>query len=494
MLDACIDTPADFEGWRCLARAALRAELPPEQVAWRDARSAPDLQVSGVLRGENLATIRMPPRFVDLARHAICHRSSERMGLLYRLLWRLEHGERALLEICVDPDVRRAVQMAKAVRLDVHKMKAFVRFRQVLGVEPEQFVAWFEPQHHVVGAVAPFFRSRFASMRWSILTPECSVHWDGAALSFAPGATQQSAPPGDALDDLWRTYYAHIFNPARLKVQAMRAEMPVRYWRNLPEARVIKPLVREARQRTGQMIDADPSPSPPRAGKWTPVPRSPTPTPYQHPADSLKAELLACERCSLHRFATQAVPGEGVPEARLMLIGEQPGDEEDLTARPFVGPAGRLLDELLAASGIDRGTAYLTNAVKHFRFAVRGKRRMHQRPGREHIVSCGWWLQQELSLVRPAVIVALGATAAEALLGHTVRMTVLRGRPLRFGDSILFITYHPAYVLRLLDRSRQANARARLQEDLRAAREFLDRGPPRDDRPHDDGPDMRVGV
>jgi DNA polymerase len=493
MLDACIDTPADFEGWRRLARAALRAELPPERVAWRDAGSAPDLQVSGVLRGENLAIIRVPPRFVDLARQAICHRSSERMGLLYRLLWRLEHGERALLEICVDPEVRRAIRMAKAVRRDVHKMKAFVRFRQVAGVEPEQFVAWFEPQHHIVSAVAPFFRSRFASMRWSILTPECSVHWDGAALSFAPGATQQSAPLGDALDDLWRTYYAHIFNPARLKVQAMRAEMPVRYWRNLPEARVIKPLVREARQRTGQMINAGPSWSPPRAGKWTPPP-SPIPTPYQHPADSLKAELLACERCSLHRFATQAVPGEGVPEARLMLIGEQPGDEEDLTGRPFVGPAGRLLDELLAASGIDRGTAYLTNAVKHFRFEVRGKRRMHQRPGREHIVSCGWWLQQELSLVRPAVIVALGATAAEALLGHAVRMAVVRGRPLRYGGSVLIVTYHPAYVLRLCDRLRQANATALLQKDLRSAREFLDRGPPRDDRPRGNESDIRVGV
>jgi DNA polymerase len=150
--------------------------------------------------------------------------------------------------------------------------------------------------------------------------------------------------------------------------------------------------------------------------------------------------------------------------------------------------------ELLAASGIDRGTAYLTNAVKHFRFEVRGKRRMHQRPGREHIVSCGWWLQQELSLVHPAVIVALGATAAEALLGHAVRMAVVRGRPLRYGGSVLIITYHPAYVLRLRDRSRQANARALLQEDLRFAREFLKRGPPRNDRPRGNGPDMQVGV
>jgi uracil-DNA glycosylase len=293
MLDACIDAPADFDGWRRLARAALQAELPPEVVAWRVAGSAPDLQVSGVLRGKNLATIRVPPRFVDLARQVICHRSSERMGLLYRLLWRIRHGERALLDICVDPDVRRTVQMAKAVRRDVHRMKAFVRFRQIAGVEPEQFVAWFEPQHYVVGAVAPFFRARFANMRWSILTPECSVHWDGAALSFAPGATQQNAPAGDALDDLWRTYYAHIFNPARLKVQAMRAEMTVRYWRNLPEARVIKPLVREARQRTGQMIDADPRPSPPRSGKWTPLPRSPTP--MRLPAPGRFAESsIAC--------------------------------------------------------------------------------------------------------------------------------------------------------------------------------------------------------
>jgi DNA polymerase len=119
---------------------------------------------------------------------------------------------------------------------------------------------------------------------------------------------------------------------------------------------------------------------------------------------------------------------------------------------------------------------------------------MHQRPGREHIVSCGWWLQQELSLIRPAVIVALGATAAEALLGHAVRMAVVRGRPLRYGGSVLIVTYHPAYVLRLCDRSRQANATALLQKDLRSAREFLDRGPPRDDRPRGNESDIRVGV
>ena len=186
------------------------------------------------------------------------------------------------------------------------------------------------------------------------------------------------------------------------------------------------------------------------------------------------AELAACERCPLHSFATQAVPGEGPPEARLMLIGEQPGNEEDLAGRPFVGPAGRLRDELLATSGIERSAAYLTNAVKHFRFQVRGKRRMHQRPGSEHIVSCGWWLQKELALVRPEVVVALGATAAEALFGRPVRLEDLRGRPLRLGASMLIVSYHPAYVLRLPEPQRRAEARAKLLADLRVVRALLD--------------------
>jgi DNA polymerase len=288
MLDACIDAPADFEGWRRLARAALQAGIPPEEVAWRAAVSPPDLQVSGVLRGHDGATVRVPPGFVDLARRVICHRSGERFALLYRLLWRITQGERALLEICTDPDVRRAGRMAQSVRRDQHKMKAFVRFRQIAGVRPEQFVAWFEPEHHVVDAVAPFFCARFAGMRWSILTPERSVHWDGAALSFAAGARRESAPADDALDDLWRTYYAHIFNPARLKVQAMRAEMPVRYWHNLPEARAIGPLVRAARQQTGDMIEAAPSPAPRKAAKWAPLPRPTASTGGKHPADRLR--------------------------------------------------------------------------------------------------------------------------------------------------------------------------------------------------------------
>src|SRR5690606_1466058 len=131
----------------------------------------------------------------------------------------------------------------------------------------------------------------------------------------------------------------------------------------------------------------------------------------------LRRQLSDCIRCPLHRQATQAVPGEGPADAALMIVGEQPGDQEDLAGRPFVGPAGRLFDAICAAAGLDRGAAYVTNAVKHFKFVPRGKRRLHQRPNSGEIAHCRWWLDHERALVRPRLILALGATAAEALTG-----------------------------------------------------------------------------
>jgi probable DNA metabolism protein len=471
MFDAPVAEPANFEAWRRLARAGLAAEVPPEGIAWRAPDGLRDLHATEVFPEPVAAGRRVPAALVDLARDVICHRSPERFALLYRLLWRITHGERPLLEIAVDPDVRLAQRMAKAVRRDSHKMKAFVRFRKVKDRLPEQFVAWFEPEHHIVEATAPFFQRRFAAMRWSILTPLRSVHWTGEVPHFAPGTTRACAPADDALEDLWRTYYAHIFNPARLRVQAMRAEMPMKYWRNMPETTLIRPLIRGARARTVSMIGAEPGPGPANAERWTAVP---TGSPSQLSGiGRFKEELGACERCPLHALATQAVRGEGPVPAPLMLVGEQPGDEEDLAGRPFVGPAGRLLDDLLRAGGIERERAYLTNAVKHFRFTPRGKRRMHQRPDSGHIEHCRPWLERELDLVRPEVVVALGATAAEALLRRPVRLAELRGQPLPYGPATLIVTYHPSYALRLPDPARRTEARAQLIEDLRAARALL---------------------
>lgn len=162
------------------------------------------------------------------------------------------------MDVATDPDVHRLLQLEKAVRREVHKMKAFVRFREVALDDGSAFVAWFEPEHPVLRRAAPFFAERFASMRWTILTPAESAWWEGGALCFGPGVDRSSAPSADALEALWRTYYASTFNPARLKTRAMRAEMPLRYWKNLPEAELIQPLIREAGSRVRRMLDASP--------------------------------------------------------------------------------------------------------------------------------------------------------------------------------------------------------------------------------------------
>jgi DNA polymerase len=176
-----------------------------------------------------------------------------------------------------------------------------------------------------------------------------------------------------------------------------------------------------------------------------------------------------CRRCPLWARATQAVGGEGDAHARIMLVGEQPGEEEDLIGRPFVGPAGRLLDRALLDAGLSREAVYLTNAVKHFKWEPRGKRRMHKTPAQREIEACEIWLEREIRSVRPRVIVALGATAGRALLGGPVTISTLRGRAIVRGDSHVLVTYHPSAALRAPERSRQAEVYAALVADLRLA-------------------------
>jgi probable DNA metabolism protein len=249
-----------FAAWRQAARGLLLREVEPRDVAWREADDvqaalglAPDAAAEGPARP--LDAHRVPRRFVELAEAAACHADAERWALLYRLLWRQTHGEPRLMEVATDPDVHRLLRLEKAVRRDTHKMKAFVRFRAVEHEGATHYVAWFEPEHHVVERAAPFFAERFASMRWSILTPHRCAHWDGERLAFTAGVARSAAPTEDALEALWRTYYASTFNPARLRTGAMRAEMPVRYWKNLPEARLISPLTSDAPARTRRMIE-----------------------------------------------------------------------------------------------------------------------------------------------------------------------------------------------------------------------------------------------
>jgi DNA polymerase len=187
----------------------------------------------------------------------------------------------------------------------------------------------------------------------------------------------------------------------------------------------------------------------------------------------IAAEAGGCERCPLFKNATQTVFGDGPAPASVMLVGEQPGDSEDKAGLPFVGPAGRILDKALQEAGIDRARVYVTNAVKHFKNVPRGKRRIHERPNRYEIERCRWWLDQELKLVRPRLVVALGATAASVLAGREVAIAKNRGRVLRLGKDLEgLVTVHPSYVLRLRDAARDVELR-HLIEDLRRVGELV---------------------
>lgn len=438
--------PDDFDLWRERARALVEADIPPDRVAWSEPGGAGDLFA---LDGPANAALRLPVpprdrppvrasrRFVELARSALLHSDPGRFALLYRLLWRLQRSPR-IMEDKADLDVRRAEDLAKAVRRDVHKMRAFVRFRLVESDEPEvgeHYVAWFEPEHHILRANAGFFVRRFATMRWSILTPRGCLHWDGEVLEEGPPAQRGDAPAGDPAEDLWRTYYASIFNPARLKIGAMVKEMPRKYWKNMPEAALIPELIAGAQAREAAMVAA--------GGQADFGPRPAT-------LAALGEGLHACRACPIGALENRAVMGEGPHDATLMIVGEQPGDQEDLAGRPFVGPAGQVLDRHLAQAGIDRSSAYLTNAAKHFKYVMKGKRRLHQSPAAKEIDTCRWWLESERALVRPRVVLALGASAARALLGRTVSVGRERGRPIPLEDgSELWVTVHPSYLLRL---------------------------------------------
>ena len=189
---------------------------------------------------------------------------------------------------------------------------------------------------------------------------------------------------------------------------------------------------------------------------------------------ALRAAENACRRCPLYANATQAVPGEGAGDAEIMLVGEQPGDKEDLAGKPFVGPAGRLLDQALADAGIAREKAFVTNAVKHFKWEPRGKRRLHKKPNAGEIDRCRWWYQQELAIVKPAVIVALGLTATRAVFGKSMPIGKSRGAALKLADgTAAFVTVHPSALLRVQEREDKEQQYRAFVDDLRQVAKFL---------------------
>jgi DNA polymerase len=450
-----LESEDDFEGWRTAARSLALAGIAPDQVGWTVGDGPADLFASDTPLPRGDGAFSVPRPFVELAESVVAHNDPERFALLYRMLLRLREAPRAI-EDRADPLLRRLEEMAKAVRRDIHKMRAFLRFREIDTEEGPRFVAWFEPEHHIVRMNAGFFVRRFAAMRWSILTPDMSLHWDGTTLGEGPGASRADAPEGDPTEEMWKSYYGAIFNPARLKIGAMLKEMPRKYWKNMPETALVPGLIAGAQAREAGMVAAS---------------RADIGGNSRIAWEALRDEAAACTRCHLYRCATQTVFGEGPVSARMMLVGEQPGDQEDMAGRPFVGPAGQVLDRALAAAGVERGEAYVTNAVKHFKFEQRGKRRIHAKPQGPEIDACRWWVEQERVLIRPAVTVALGATAARSLLEKSVTISGARGRPHPLPDGgECWVTVHPSYLLRLPDRAAAELEFDRFVEDLKMAK------------------------
>ncbi len=506
----------DFAGWRAAARRLALAGVPPESVhfsvgapddLFAQGGDAPDEPAAEPPSAPAAGGFTVSRALVELAQTVIQAREPERFDLLYGLLWRAQHGEKKITELVTDPAVQRAVRLAQSVRRDTHKMRAFLRFREVPAEAPPEapgdgaeadgtrYVAWFEPEHFIVEANADFLVRRFATMLFTVLTPYRSMHWNGTETQFGPGADPSEVPDDDALERYWRAYYGAIFNPARLKVSAMRSEMPKKYWRNLPEAAAIPELIRTAGRRTETMLEAAPldeserKPRPKRVAAAEPsLSLGPAPGSAPGPAlgiaeaDAVRpgtvAELAqaaaACRRCHLWEPATQVVFGEGPADARMMMVGEQPGDQEDLAGRPFVGPAGQLLNRAITEAGIDRSTVYVTNAVKHFKFEPRGKRRIHAKPDLTEIRACNAWLVEERRAVKPALVVMLGATAARAVLGRAVTIGRERSQPIALPDEYGsnaqgFVTVHPSYLLRIPDEDTKQREYAAFVADLKQA-------------------------
>jgi DNA polymerase len=360
--------------------------------------------------------------------------------------------------------------MVKAVHREEHDMHAYIRFRErPIDAGPPRFVAWYEPRHDVLPQVAEHFKSRMGKVSWMIATPEASVLWDGHTLHNTGPLVRDAADLEDTGEALWLTYYRSVFNPARLNTDVMHQHIPSHRWKNLPEAKIVPQMVSEAARgarKVGQYEAVG-------QRKGTTIPIAPEDA---QPERQQPSKLDECRRCELWQFATQAVGGEGPRRAKIMFVGEQPGDQEDLAGQPFVGPAGKLLDRVCEAAGVDRDTIYVTNAVKHFKWEPRGKRRLHKTPAQREIEACHYWLDKELASVKPTVIVALGATALKSVL-RTANVTLKNslGKPLRHEGHWVVTTYHPSYVLRVPGEDAKREAFNTMVEGLKLAHELLDR-------------------
>ncbi|MES2898480.1 MAG: UdgX family uracil-DNA binding protein [Pseudomonadota bacterium] len=462
-----------FDEWRLAARDLLAHKVAPHAVQWISHKDGGDLfaehaepSAPGPVK-QGSPTLRISRKLMDMLQSAACCRVPNRWAFLYLVLWRWQQGEHDVIS-AADEDGARLHAMVKAVKREEHDMHAYIRFRERrVDAGPPQFVAWFEPGQDVLPQVARHFAARMGRVTWMIATPEASVMWDGATLHSTGPLMRGPEDIDDAGEALWLTYYRSIFNPARLNADLMHGHIPSRFWKNLPEGSVVPDMVSQAAagaRKVGQTRSVGE-----RGGTIIPIAPS-----RAQPQRDTPSTLDACRRCELWKDATQAVGGVGPADggkARIMLVGEQPGDQEDLAGLPFVGPAGQLLDRAMGQAEVDRRTIYLTNAVKHFKWEPRGKRRMHKTPAQREVDACHYWLDSELAQVQPEVVVALGSTALKSVTGnpHAALKDVL-GKPFQYQGRWVVAIYHPSYVLRVPGEDLKAQAFDVMVAGLREAK------------------------
>jgi probable DNA metabolism protein len=476
-----------YPAWRSAALWAIANGIAPDALEWlttdetgavhaptlfdaADPQAATDFSVGG---NGPLPVIHLSKELAATLQDAALFRDPRRWAFLYRVLWRWVQGERAVSSPA-DHDGARLHRMAKGVRRDKHDMIAYVRFRRQSAAENQpEYVAWYAPEHDILPWAAEHFAQRMGRAKWLITTPHGAALWDGATLHLRQQRALQAdhlPAGGDQAEALWLAYYRSTFNPARLNEAALEQHMPVRFWKALPEGALIPSMISEARNGARKLAQAGNVGA--RNGKPVTVDAA-----QAQPARSEPTSLNECRRCPLWQDATQAVPGSGPHDAKIMIIGEQPGDHEDLAGRPFIGPAGQLLEQAIIGAGLTRSQLYLTNAVKHFSHTLRGKRRLHKTPAQQMVEACSYWLENELTSVQPEVIVTLGATALGALLhDKPVRLQDFIDRPLSIGGIAVIASYHPAYALRLEDDAERQRVVTAIGEALTQARKTTETG------------------
>jgi len=440
-----------FDQWRSQARLLLQQGVAPAHADWAQ---SPSLFADEATSLKPLAQPVVTSDFIELAQLVSCVRDPDRWSLLYRLIYRMNHENKNLLKVSVDEDVRKADVWAKSVSRDIHKMHAFVRFKKTEINGRETYVAWHRPEHQCLELASSFFVRRFGDKPWSIFTPDLSAHWNLEELSFSKGIPQNEFEHSDSFDEVWTTYYKSIFNPARLKIKMMKTEMPVKYWSSMPESAIIQELIRETPKRLQNMAEA---------------PRFLAEVPETNDWQVLREAAKSCKACPLAGHATQTVFGEGNLNANLMIVGEQPGDEEDKSGKIFAGPAGHILSQALEHAGIDRESVYITNAVKHFKWIPQEKERIHKKANGREMQACKPWLEAEIARVQPKAILALGITAGTALYGRLVNIQKERGQ---FNHESPFaptlsISWHPAAILRAPTPEQYAKRMEELVSDIR---------------------------